>query len=94
MWCYPAKDADPAAAVMVNEKVILLGSVGNWTACETCAALIETRDKNGLLERSIETAEVLEDMPLEVVELLTKKIHAAFWENRCGERRKMLREGP
>lgn len=86
-WCYPANTFALEAYQWA--------SVGNWGACEPCAALIEADDLPGLTERCVTvlTPEVERMLggpePLDVHQArasFAATLHVAFRINRCGER--------
>jgi hypothetical protein len=61
-----------------------------WTACDVCKALIEKRDRAGLLQQAVSTAGksyIMKDMPREFVMDLEERrrsvaqVHAIFWAN-------------
>jgi hypothetical protein len=49
------------------------GSTGGWAACETCAALIEADDWDGLAQHSVDTSPILIGMQRQLVEEEVKK---------------------
>jgi len=75
-WGYPAKDFQAyECGGMVGE------SVGGWAACNTCHALIEAGDREGLMQRTLAMAPFVGD---EEVWDFMRELHGLFFEHRCG----------
>ncbi len=77
-WEYPAADfAVPPISV----------SVGAWLCCDSCAALIERRDPEGLAVRAVDALLVSNPdltRDREWCLRMARQIHADFWQARTG----------
>lgn len=70
---------------------MILGSKGDWAACKICSNLIDSKDKNALAKRSIETyaekspqLEIKSEEEKEMVSNFIKELHELFWKNKMG----------
>jgi len=81
-WQYPARSF---VAYAVNG--VVGQSVGDWAACRVCHELIEAGDRQGLLERSLQTLlEKNPEMLPEEAELRDQlaQIHGMFFAHQAG----------
>ena len=75
-WYYPAQSFDMVHGV--------LGSLGEWSACETCHELIEGEDWIALADRCAEMI-CKDSTQRERCAAYTLKLHAKFVRHRTGE---------
>ena len=79
-WCYPAEQFEVPAA--------LWGSVGAWSACEDCSALIDTGDYARLAKRGLASYGPIPDHKMRRVALVhVRQLHRQFMRARNGPRR-------
>ncbi len=86
-WQYEAISAN-----VFEIEDLTLASVGGWAACETCSALIEAGDREGLRQHSLATlAETfpcpLPDEVLKDYDEFLESIHDLFFLCKYGERK-------
>ncbi len=81
-WKYPANDFQ-------LEDVQRLGSQGAWAACDECAALIESGDKTGLLERALHTFPLVAIVGRELAGSGIQMVHRLFFGSRTGSVQKI-----
>ncbi|MBO0887469.1 hypothetical protein J2P12_00050 [Candidatus Bathyarchaeota archaeon] len=81
--------SDYTLLVKFNGQTVELGSSGKWAACQVCADLVDNGDKNGLMERALQTFYTRHPgMPAS--KELTKflyDLHNQFWERSRRETR-------
>ena len=61
-----------------------IGSEGAWAACDECAALIESRDKDALMERCLATFKFVEVTGRSYALKELRKLHRQFFQSRYG----------
>lgn len=94
-WTYPCEDFTiertfSATGVYADlrqetQKIKLTSSLtGGWAACDTCHALIEANDREGLLKRSAEL-DPTKRMSLHTKKELIAPLHTEFFAHRTGE---------
>ncbi len=89
-WFYPA-ESFKVSALLESEAGFriedLLGSDSGFMACEPCHALVEAEDRDGLINRSLDTnllahPEMIEDAP--ELRPVIAQMFEAFWNHRRG----------
>lgn len=70
-------------AVTIGTYTIDNKSSGNWAACGTCAAMIDTNDRAALLARSVKRFHSLHpDVPVEYLKISVGRSQRAFFKAR------------
>lgn len=78
LWRYPTQTGQFAEATPVK---LITESVGDWSACADCHAIIERGDRPALVQRSCETLGIpMQDACVEYI----ARIHDLFWAGRIG----------
>lgn len=85
-WAYPARDSvvTDLTARLHAEGMPGAGSEGGWAACDTCHALIERTDRQGLVLRAARKFAKRYDVPAKLLLPDLRKLHDQFWSNREG----------
>lgn len=86
-WEYPA-----ISAQVHDYGNIKTASIGGWAACEDCAELIESKDKEGLLNNTIASFMDYSPFPLpsyaiDSLKRFMREVHGVFWLCKFGERK-------
>lgn len=77
-WRYPCEDFE------VLSPPFGVGSVGGWAACDECAAFIEKKDREGLLNRSVDNFIGIEIIGRRQAKQTIKALHKKFFHLRIG----------
>lgn len=85
-WEYPANNF-LATPISVSE--------GSWIVCDECAALIERREREALVQRAVDAIIALNPHLAHERDwclFAARQVHAGFWANRTGSVRAERRE--
>lgn len=86
VYRYPCYD--DSIIIEGNGVALGLGSIGDWASCEACSSLIDTDNREGLVNRSIVTYTDISDGRLTSYDItdMMQVIHAMFWRRRHGQK--------
>ena len=86
-WSYPTRDfvVEPLTTRLHAEGMPGAGSEGNWAACDTCHALIERTDREGLTLRVASIFARQYSVPVQMLLEPLGELHGQFWSNREGK---------
>lgn len=58
---------------------------GEWDGCAACTALVRSRDREGLVLRSMTKFRPAPDITRDDFERFVRELHGIFWQNFIGE---------
>jgi hypothetical protein len=80
-WFYPHRDFRViAGSTLFQQTKVLRAPAGDWAVCDQCAALIESKDLDGMVRKALEQAPG-------VTRSLAEALYAGFLDSRSGSAR-------